>query len=110
MHEFKVSTTKPTSRKNQTSSGSKEKEKLAKVLASQKSMGDLERSGSEHSSLVKKKEKKVKILTKSNTVELKQLKKEKVSKIVAGHLMAVRDKRRATIMEHHLFDHCKSPT
>ena len=112
LHEFKLEadkaeTTLPSSRKPL--SAIKEKEKSAKTFGSQKSLGDLERSGSEHSSLVKKKEKRVKILTKSNTVEIKQLKKEKVSKVVAGHLMAVRDKRRATIMEHHLFDHCKSP-
>ena len=84
------------------------KQASAKALASQRSLplGELERSASGGSSL-KKKEKRVKILTKSATVELKALKKEKVSKIVAGHLMAVRDKRRATIIQHHLFDHCK---
>ena len=49
----------------------------------------------------------MRVLAKSNTVDIAQLKKEKVSKVVAGHLLAIRDKRRATVMAHHLFDHCK---
>ena len=43
-------------------------------------------------------EKIVKELIKSTSIKESQLKKEKVSKVVRGHLMAVRDKRRATIM------------
>ena len=62
----------------------------------------------EESPLPKKgNEKIVKELIKSDTVELSKLKKEKVSKVVKGHLMAVRDKRRATIMQNHLYDGCK---
>ena len=38
---------------------------------------------------------------------LQQLKKQKVSKVIGGHLMAIRDKRRATMLEHGLFDHGK---
>ena len=52
-------------------------------------------------------EKIVKELIKSTSEKVSELKKQKVSKVVKGHLMAVRDKRRATIMQNHLYDGCK---
>ena len=56
-----------------------------------------------------KKNKIVRMLGKAKTLPAEQLKKPKgkVSKVIGGHLMAIRDKRRATVMQHHLFDHSK---
>ena len=73
--------------------------KTARMLTSQRSL-PVEIGGPfEESPLPKAGSKKiVKELVKSTSIEVNQLKKEKVSKVVKGHLMAVRDKRRATIM------------
>ena len=79
--------------------------KTARMLTSQRSLPVEIGEPFEESPLPKAGNKKiVKELTKSTSVEVNQLKKEKVSKVVRGHLMAVRDKRRATIMQNHLYD------
>ena len=78
--------------------------KTARMLTSQRSLPVEIGEPFEESPLPKAGNKKiVKELTKSTSVEVNQLKKEKVSKVVRGHLMAVRDKRRATIMQNHLY-------